>query len=67
MIRFMHFSPRFMNGQIVNYSHFTNTKIIFDTIRADYFKNIFKNIKIIRSDIDTVHKSKRLICSEFLN
>ncbi|MDA9653534.1 hypothetical protein N9T29_01280 [Candidatus Pelagibacter sp.] len=44
-----------------------NTKIIFDTIRADYFKNIFKNIKIIRSDMDTVHKSKRLICSEFLN
>ena len=43
------------------------TIIIFDTIRADYFKDIFKNVKVISSDIDTVHKSKRIICSEFLN
>ena len=45
----------------------TNTKIIFDTIRADYFKKIFKNVEIIKSDINTVHKSKRIICSQFLN
>ena len=44
-----------------------NTKIIFDTIRADYFKKIFKNVEIIKSDLNTVHKSKRIICSEFLN
>ena len=43
-----------------------NTKIIFDTIRAEYFKKIFKNVEIIRSDTDTVHKSKRIICSQFL-
>ena len=43
------------------------TKIIFDTIRADYFKNIFKNFEVIRSDTSTVHKSKRIICSEFIN
>ena len=43
-----------------------DTKIIFDTIRADYFKIIFKNVEIIRSDSNTVHKSKRIICSEFL-
>jgi hypothetical protein len=43
------------------------TKIIFDTIRADHFKNIFKNVVIIRSDINTVHKSKRIVCSQFLN
>ena len=43
------------------------TKIIFDTIRADYFKNIFKNFEVIKSDINTVHKSKRIICSEFIN
>jgi len=42
------------------------TKIIFDTIRADYFKIIFKNVKIIQSVDNTVHKSKRIICSEFI-
>jgi hypothetical protein len=44
----------------------TNTKIIFDTIRAEYFKKIFKNVEIIKSDTNTVHKSKRIICSQFL-
>ena len=44
-----------------------DTKIIFDTIRAEYFKEIFKNVEIIRSDTNTVHKSKRIICSQFLN
>ena len=44
-----------------------NTKIIFDTIRADHFKKIFKNVEIIRSDTNTVHKSKRIICSQFLS
>jgi len=43
-----------------------NTKIIFDTIRVDYYKKIFKNVEIIKSDTNTVHKSKRIICSEFL-
>jgi len=43
------------------------TKIIFDTIRAEYFKNIFKNVEIIRTDHNTVHKSKRIICSYFRN
>ena len=44
----------------------TNTKIIFDTIRSDYFKKIFKNVEIIKSDDNTTHKSKRIICSGFL-
>ena len=44
-----------------------NTKIIFDTIRAEHFKKIFKNVEIIRSDTNTVHKSKRIICSQFLS
>ena len=43
-----------------------NTKIIFDTIRADYYKKIFKKVEIIKSETNTVHKSKRIICSEFL-
>ena len=43
-----------------------NTKIIFDTIREDYFRNIFKNVEIIRTDSNTIHKSKRIICSQFI-
>jgi SAM-dependent methyltransferase len=43
-----------------------DTKIIFDTVRADYFFNIFKNVKIIKTDHDTVHKSKRILCSCFI-
>ena len=43
-----------------------NTKIIFDTIRAEFFKKIFKNVEIIKSRTDTVHKSKRIMCSEFI-
>ena len=43
------------------------TKIVFDTIRADYFKGIFKEINILSSRINTVHKSQRLICSDFLS
>ena len=43
-----------------------NTKIIFDTIRADFFKKIFKHVEIIKSRSDTVHKSKRIMCSEFI-
>lgn len=39
-----------------------DSKIIFDTIRADYFKNLFNNVQIISSKEDTVHKSKRIIC-----
>ena len=44
-----------------------DTTIIFDTIRAEYFKSVFKNVEIINSDIDTVHKSKRVVCSNFIN
>ncbi len=41
------------------------TKIIFDTIRADYFKKIFKNVVVLKTDVDTTHKSKRILCSQF--
>ena len=44
-----------------------DTKIIFDTIRSDYFEKIFKNIEIVKSDLMTVHKSKRIVCSQFLD
>ena len=43
----------------------TDTKIIFDTIRADYFSKIFKKVEIIKIYNNTVHKSKRVVCTEF--
>ena len=45
----------------------SDTKIIFDTIRADYFKGIFKNVEVIKTQDNTVHKSKRIVCSQFLD
>jgi len=43
-----------------------NTKIIFDTIRAEFFKKIFKNVVILESRSNTVHRSKRIMCNEFI-
>tara|TARA_B100000963_G_scaffold225462_1_gene196668 strand:+ start:605 stop:1312 length:708 start_codon:yes stop_codon:yes gene_type:complete len=45
----------------------SETKIIFDTIRADYFSKIFKKVEIIKTDTNTVHKSKRVVCNKFLD
>ena len=45
----------------------SDTKIIFDTIRADYFSKIFKKVEVIKTDNNTVHKSKRVVCTEFLD
>lgn len=45
----------------------SDTKIIFDTIRADYFSKIFKKVEIIKTYDNTVHKSKRVVCTEFWN
>ena len=42
------------------------TQIIFDTIRPNYFKDIFENVKILQDNQNTVHKSKRIICSELI-
>ncbi len=42
-----------------------NTKIIFDTIRPDFFYNVFKKISVIKVNDGTVHKSKRLTCTMF--
>ena len=43
-----------------------NTKIIFDTIRSDYYKKVFRNVKILDVQNNTVHKSKRILCSDFI-
>ncbi len=41
------------------------TVIIFDTIRPEFFKNIFEEVKIIKTDYNTLHKSKRVACKYF--
>ena len=41
------------------------TVIIFDTIRAEHFNDVFQNVDIIKEDSDTVHKSKRIACKKF--
>ena len=41
------------------------TIIIFDTIRANYFKDIFEDVLVIKEDDDTMHKSKRIACRKF--
>ena len=43
-----------------------NSKIIFDTIRPDYFKNIFNEVVILKDRTKAIHGSKRVVCSEFL-
>ena len=42
------------------------TIIIFDTIRPEYFKNIFHEVNIIKIDDNTLHKSKRIACRYFI-
>tara|TARA_Y100001935_G_C17204292_1_gene456680 strand:- start:249 stop:938 length:690 start_codon:yes stop_codon:yes gene_type:complete len=43
-----------------------NTIMIFDTIRSEYFKKLFKNIDIIKEENNTVHKSKRIACWDLI-
>ena len=37
--------------------------LIFDTIRPDYFSQVFKTVKVLKKDFNTVHKSKRIVCT----
>ena len=43
------------------------SKIIFDTVRPDFFKNIFNEVIILDETIKRVPSSKRLLCKNFLN
>ena len=43
------------------------SKIIFDTVRPDFFKSVFKDIVILNETTKRVHSSKRLLCKNFLN
>ncbi len=42
-----------------------DTVIIFDTIRPEFFSNIFEEVKTIKIDENTLHKSKRIACKNF--
>ena len=42
-----------------------NTKIIFDTIRPDFFYKVFENLSVVKRNELTVHKSKRIVCIKF--
>ena len=43
------------------------SKIIFDTVRPDFFKSVFKDVIILSATTKRVHSSKRLLCKNFLN
>ena len=43
----------------------SNTTVIFDTIRPEYFEKIFEKVEVIKEDNDTLHKSKRVFCKTF--
>ena len=43
------------------------SKIIFDTVRPDFFKSIFKDVVILSETTKRVHSSKRILCKNFLN
>ena len=51
----------------IDYNQIFIKEIIFDTIRDDYFLNIFKNVKVIKNQDKTVNKSKRILCSQFMD
>ena len=43
------------------------SKIIFDTVRPNFFKSVFKDVVILNETTKRVHSSKRLLCKNFLN
>ena len=43
------------------------SKIIFDTVRPDFFKSVFKDVVILNETTKRVHSSKRLLCKNFLS
>ena len=43
------------------------SKIIFDTVRPDFFKSVFNDVVILSETTKRVHSSKRLLCRNFLN
>ena len=40
------------------------TKVIFDTVRPEFFKNIFESVEVIQNEEKSIHSSKRIICKK---
>ena len=47
-------------------SYEARSVLIFDTIRPEFFNSVFKKVEIIKQDLNTVHKSKRIACRDFI-
>lgn len=58
-----HYSFNLYKNFLIKWSN-KKTIFIFDTVRPNFFKKVFKKIKIINNNMNTIHKSKRLICRE---
>ena len=58
-----HYSFNIYKNFLIKWSN-EKTIFIFDTVRPDFFKNVFKKIKIINNNDNSIHRSKRLICEE---
>lgn len=61
-----HYDFKIYLDYLKNNTH-KESKIIFDTIRPDYFKNIFKEVVILKDRSKAIHGSKRIMCRDFLN
>jgi hypothetical protein len=61
-----HYDFKIYLDYLKNNTH-KESKIIFDTIRPDYFKNIFNEVIILKDRTKTIHSSKRIMCSNFIN
>jgi hypothetical protein len=61
-----HYDFKIYLDYLKNNTH-KESKIIFDTIRPDYFKNIFKEVVILKDRSKAIHGSKRIMCRNFLN
>ena len=61
-----HYDFKIYLDYLKNNTH-KESKKIFDTIRPDYFKNIFKEVVILKDRSKAIHGSKRIMCRDFLN
>jgi len=59
-----HYDFKIYSEYLKKVSH-KETVIVFDTIRADSYFEIFKKVLIIKEDTNTTHRSKRILCREF--
>ena len=61
-----HYDFNIYSKYLKKISH-NKTKIIFDTIRFNYFQNVFDKVVVMSERTKNIHSSKRIICSKFLD